>query len=209
VEFHDVERTLRAINAPPTSTGRDGRPIYTLPAIVDPQRSPSSPLVLTNPNTIAEYLEVNYPAHPVFPPGSRALQTIFVQYLNDVVLKPLLAIMVPLTHARLPPQAQAYFRGLMGNPVYPTSGPQLEQAWQAVQERFNQFASMLDKNNGGEGDGVVAMGRELSYADFAFCSVLIWIERVSPHDGWARVRQWDGGRWARLWDRCSPYMAVH
>jgi glutathione S-transferase len=209
VEFHEVERASRSIGAPPTSTSRDGRPIYTLPVIVDASRSQSSPVVLTNPNVITEYLEVTYPARPVFPPGSRALQSVFVQYLNDVVLKPLLVVMVPLTHSRLPPQAQTYFRGQSGGmPAYISAGPQREYAWVAVRERFDQLAAMLDKNNGGDGDGVVAMGHELSYADFAICSVLIWIERVSPDDGWARVRQWGGGRWTRLWDRCSPYMEV-
>ena len=59
VEFHDVERAFRAINAPPTATARDGRPVYTLPALVDPSRSPSNPVILTNPNMIAEYLEVS------------------------------------------------------------------------------------------------------------------------------------------------------
>jgi len=52
------------------------------------------------------------------------------------------------------------------------------------------------------------MGREVSYADFALCAVLIWIEKVAPQDGWARVRQWNGGRWMRLWERCRDYMDV-
>ena len=73
------------------------------------------------------------------------------------------------------------------------------------------MAGMLDKNSGsdGAGDGVVAMGHEITYADFVLCSVLIWIEQVAPHDGWARVRQWNGGRWSRLWERCKEYMDVY
>ncbi|KAI0037181.1 hypothetical protein K488DRAFT_75508 [Vararia minispora EC-137] len=208
VEFHDVERASRSVKAPPTSMSRDGRPVYTLPILVDPALSVSGPIVLTNPNIIAEYLETTYPARPVFPSASRALQSVFAQYLSDVVLKPLLVIMVPLTYARLPPQAQAYFRGSPGMPAYMTTVPQREQAWAAVRDRFDQLATMLDKNRGPDGDGVVAMGRALSYADFTICSVLVWIERVSPEDGWVRVRQWSGGRWARLWDRCSSYMEV-
>ncbi|KZV74162.1 hypothetical protein PENSPDRAFT_573392 [Peniophora sp. CONT] len=204
VEFHDVERALRSINAPPTATGRDGRPVYTLPALVDPSRSPSNPVILCNPNMIAEYLEVTYPARPVYPPGSRALQSIFVQYLMDVVLQPLLPIMVPLTYSRLPAHVRQHFRG---GPSIP-SGPHRAQAWEAARVRFDQFAAMLEKNNAGDGDGVVAMGRELSYADFVLVSVLMWINRVSPDDGWIQVCQWSGGRWARLWERCTPYMNV-
>ncbi|KAI0266390.1 hypothetical protein BC834DRAFT_969430 [Gloeopeniophorella convolvens] len=210
VEFNDVERTLRSIGAPPSSTGRDGRPVYALPVISVPQRSPAPPITLSTANVIAEYLEVTFPARPVFPEGSRALQVVFVHYLNDVVIKPLLAIMVPLSHLRLPEHAQAHFRGpaAAGMPGYLAPGPQREQAWQAVKEKFDTLAALLDKNSGADGDGVVAMGRELSYADFAVCSVLVWIERVSPHDGWARMRQWNNGRWARLWDRCRDHMDV-
>ncbi|KAK7689357.1 hypothetical protein QCA50_007148 [Cerrena zonata] len=69
VEFSDVEATLRSINAPPTSMRSDNRPVYTLPAIVDPLRSRSHPVVLSNVQTIAEYLETAYPARAVFPEG--------------------------------------------------------------------------------------------------------------------------------------------
>lgn len=210
VEYHDVERTLRSVGAPPASIGRDGRPVYALPAILVPQRPSESPIVLSSANVIVEYLETAFPARPIFPEGSRALQAAFVHYLNDVVAKPLLAIMIPLSHMRLPEHVQTHFRGssTAGMPGYLTPGPQREQAWLAVKEKFDFLAGLLDKNSGPDGDGLVAMGRELSYADFAICSLLLWIERVSPHDGWSRMRQWSGGRWVRLWERCRDYMDV-
>ncbi|KAJ3877679.1 hypothetical protein F5051DRAFT_313931, partial [Lentinula edodes] len=61
VEFQNIEATLRSIGAPPSSVRSDGRPVYTLPVIVDPTRSPSRPEILSNPNNIAEYLETYYP----------------------------------------------------------------------------------------------------------------------------------------------------
>ncbi|KAJ7574112.1 hypothetical protein C8J56DRAFT_980040 [Mycena floridula] len=70
----------------------DGTPIYTLPVIVDPSRNPSAPNIISNTNNIAEYLESTYPARPVFPPGSRAMQTLFVHYVQEVFTKPLLHI---------------------------------------------------------------------------------------------------------------------
>ena len=86
-------------------------------------------------------------------------------------------------------------------------GPQREQAWRAVQEQFEFLALVLDKNVGdGAGDGTIACGSEVSYADFALCSVLIWIQRMAAHDGWTRVREWNDGRWLRLWERCQAYM---
>lgn len=212
VEFPDVEATLRSVGALPSAVRSDGRPLYTLPVIVDPLRSPMAPEVLSNTNKIAEYLESTYPARPVFPEGSRALQTLFVHYIQEVFARPLLPIMVPLSHQRLPERSQSHFRGMPGysspGGIISTSlppGPQREQAWQAVHEQFDFLAMILDKNSG-DGDRTVAMGRELTYADFALCSVLIWIERMAAHDGWSRIRQWNGGRWVRLYERCREYM---
>jgi len=77
-----------------------------------------------------------------------------------------------------------------------------------VRQQFDFLATILDKNAGTDGDGVVVMGRDLTYADFALCSVLLWIEKMAPHDGWAQVKQWNDGRWSRLWDRCREHMDV-
>ncbi|KAJ7177052.1 hypothetical protein C8R46DRAFT_48069 [Mycena filopes] len=216
VEFPDVETTLRSIGAPASSMRSDGRPIYTLPVVVDPTRNPNlPPQILSNTNNIAEYLEASYPARPVFPEGTRALQTLFVHYIQEVFVKPLLPIMVPLSHQSLPARSQSHFRG--GAPAYGLggpqsggfqmlpSGPQREQAWLAVKEQFDFLAVVLDKNVG-DGDGIVAYGHDVSYADFALCSVLIWIQRMAAQDGWMRIREWNGGRWVRLWERCKMYM---
>ncbi|PCH37051.1 hypothetical protein WOLCODRAFT_83420 [Wolfiporia cocos MD-104 SS10] len=210
VEFSDVEATLRTIRAPPTSTRSDGREVYSLPVIIDSLRPTSSPIILSNVNTIAEYLEVTYPARPIFPEGSRAMQSLFVHYIQETFARPLLPILVPLTHQILPERSQAHFRGVSAaaQPVQLT-GQQREQAWRAVKEQFDFLAVILDKNSGSDGNGIVAMGHDVTYADFALCSVLIWIERISPHDGWARVRQWNNERWVRLWELCRNYMDVY
>ncbi|EAU86550.2 hypothetical protein CC1G_07746 [Coprinopsis cinerea okayama7 len=202
VEFQDVNATLYKMNAPPTGQSADGQPIYTLPVLVDPTRDPRRPTILSNPNIIAEYLESAYPARPVFPEGSRALQTLFVHYVQEVFSKPLLPIMIPMSYQQLPPAMQSHFPGGAA-----LSGPQKEHAWRAVKEQFDFLAAILDKNTGdGDGDGVLAMGHELTYADFALCAVLIWIERIAPHDGWSRIRTWNSGRWHRLYERCRDYM---
>lgn len=230
VEFPDIEKTLRTINAPPTSIRPDGQPVYTLPAILDPihissstypdpsgSRSQPHPVVLTHTNTIAEYLECTYPARPVVPEGTRALQALFVHYVTEIFIQPLLPIMVPLSHQRLPPHVQNHFRvGVDADDREVGDGAageqhawRREEKWAAVQAQFASLAGILEKNAGdGDGDGVVVMGHELTYADFAICSVLIWIEKIAPHEGWTRVREWDGGRWWRLWERCKEYMDV-
>jgi glutathione S-transferase len=210
IAFPDVEHTLRSLGAPP-SAYRDGRPVFTLPVLVDP--TPRHTQVLSNVNNIAEYLEAAYPARPVFPEGSRAMQTLFVHYIQEVFAKPLLPIMVPISHPRLPSSQHGSAAGT-AFPGHSSSqmqvhqaGPQREHAWMMVKEQFNFLAGILEKNVG-DGDGTVAQGHSLSYADFAICSVLIWIETMAPSDGWVRVRDWNGGRWSRLRDRCREYMDV-
>ncbi|PFH46914.1 hypothetical protein AMATHDRAFT_50685 [Amanita thiersii Skay4041] len=202
LEFHDVENQLRAIGAPPSAFRVDRTPIYTLPVLVDPTKNARAPEILSNTNLIAEFLEATYPARPVFPEGSRAMQTLFVHYIQEVFVQPLLPIMVPLSHPQFRGGTQGAYGGVVPNPL---GGPQQEQAWAQVKEQFDFLAMILDKNSG-DGDATVAQGREVSYADFSLCSVLIWIERMAPHEVWARIRAWNGGRWARLHERCREYM---
>ncbi|KAI0700301.1 hypothetical protein BC835DRAFT_444116 [Cytidiella melzeri] len=208
IEFSDVEATLRTIGAQPSSVRSDGRPVYSLPVIVDPLRPNTRPAVLVRAEKIAEYLESTYPARPIFPEGSRALQSLFVHYIHEVLAKPLLPILVPLSHQRLPERSQAHFHGAGGQPQL--APQEREQAWRAAKDQFSFLASMMDKNRGDiAADGVVVMGQNVTYADFALCSVLIWIEQVAPRDGWARVRTWNDGRWDRLKARCKEFMDVY
>lgn len=208
IELQDVDRTMRSIGAPPTSRRSDGRPSYTLPVIVDTIRSPNAPVVLSNPSTIAEYLEITYPARPLFPDGTKALQTLFVHYLQEVFSKPILPLMIPLSARGLPERSQAHlFAGHTPADPYPP-GPNREQQWQQVRESFTFLASVMDKNTGEDGDRDLVSGHDITYSDFALVSILIWIERVSPQEGWLRIRSWNGGRWSRLMERCRQYMDV-
>ena len=48
-----------------------------------------------------------------------------------------------------------------------------EQAWRAAKDQFSFLASIMDKNIGDATcDGIVVMGHNVTYADFALCSVL-------------------------------------
>ena len=149
----------------------DGQPIYSLPVIIDPLRPNSQPTVLSRVEKIAEYLESTYPARPIFPEGSRALQTLFVHWIHEVLTKPLLPILVPLSHQRLPERSQAHFPAAGGHPQLGMQ--ERELAWRAAKDQFPFLASIMDKNRGDiAADGIVVMGRNVSYADFALCSVL-------------------------------------
>lgn len=194
---------MRQIGAPSTRKDKDGRPIYVLPVIVDPSRNP--PVILSNPSQIAEYLEASYPARPIFPDGSKALQTLFVHYITEVWARPLVTVMVSANAARLSERSQQH---LFGGPPQQLSAAEYERGWAQVLNEFNFLSAVLEKNSGEDGDGVIVSGHELTYSDFAICSFLIWIERVSPNDGWLRVRDWHNHRWARLLDRVRSHMDV-
>jgi glutathione S-transferase len=169
IEFVDVESTLRSIGAQPSSVRPDGRPVFSLPVIIDPRQGQGRPIVLSKGDVIAEYLELTYPARSIFPDGSRALQSLFVHYIHEVLTKPLLPILVPLSHQRLPERSQAHFAG----GATPLGNTEREQAWRAAKNQFNFLASIMDKNMGDSTcDGIVVMGRTVTYADFALCSVL-------------------------------------
>ncbi|KAF5341388.1 hypothetical protein D9758_012299 [Tetrapyrgos nigripes] len=231
IEFPDVESRLKSIGAPPTHIGPNGQPIYSLPILIDPTRDlagtgSNRPIIISSANSISEYLEIAYPSRPIFPAGSRALQTLFVHYIQEVFAKPLLPILVPLSHQQLSQRSQTHFRGhpslsegYTQAPRYPyhsnqplPPGPRRDQAWLIAKEQFDFLDIILQKNAGGRDeleDSVVAMGHELTYADFALCAVLMWIRQIAPSDGWERVRHWNEGRWERLWERCKQYMDDH
>lgn len=191
------------MNAPPSSHRDDGRPVYALPVIQDPMQNQ----IVSNAVNIAEYLEYYYPARAIYPEGSRAVQSLFVHFVQEVIAKPLLPIMIPLSFANLPPEIRTHFVGTpMARPVL--QGQQKEAAWQSVYDRFDQLAGFMSKNNGGDGDGLVAQGHELSVADFAICALLIWVEQIARLDGWNRMRAWHNGRWEKLRQRVDDYMDI-
>lgn len=205
---------MRSIGARASSRRPDGRSVYALPVISVPSHTPAQPVVLSGVAVIAEYLEEAYPARPVYPPGTKALQTLFVYYLMEVFAKPLLPLLIPVSAQRLPERSQAHFFApgqQAGAPALTAS--QREQAWADARANFEFLAKVLDKNGteeieGDGGRGILAYGREPTYADFALCSVLIWIETVSPQEAWPRIKAWDGGRWSRLKHALRGYMDV-
>ncbi|KAJ6464686.1 hypothetical protein DFH09DRAFT_1488587 [Mycena vulgaris] len=194
IEFPDVEATLRGIGAPPSAKTR-GRKADLHP--------PPPPQILSNTNNIAEYLEACYPARPVFPEGSRALQTLFVHYIQEVFAKPLLPIMVPLTHDRLPERTQSHFHGNLARDDAHARLRAPPPTRPAASSLTSSRSSWTRNVGDGASDGIVAQGCNVSYADFALCSMLLWIEQMAPHDGWSRIRDWNGGRWVKLRHRCK------
>ncbi|KAF8824223.1 hypothetical protein HHX47_DHR8000375 [Lentinula edodes] len=80
IEYPDIEALCIKIGAAPTDVKADGTsPEYTLPVIYDP----STNKAISDSFNIAQYLDTTYPDTPqLIPPGTRALQSGFTQYVN-------------------------------------------------------------------------------------------------------------------------------
>lgn len=203
MQLPDVEQTLRAIRAPPTGHRADGTPVYALPVIVDHTRSSGTPEIVVGAGRIAEYLDTRFPTRPAFPVGTRSVQMVFVHWMMQVWVRPVLAVMVPASYEDLGDRSRNWV-GPAG--AVPRGGSGTRDQWEEVRRQFDFLAGVLDR---GDGDGTVMMGNEVTYADFALCSLLIWIKRVGPPGAWEMVRALNGGRWQRLWDSCRGYMDEH
>jgi len=207
VNMEDVEKTLRSIGCPPRSV---------LPVIIDPSSSSAvTPRVVMNTPTdsmaIVDYLEKTYPARPIFPdPSSRALQSLWVHWVTQSeggFGRALVPLLVEGSLGRLGEGTKGW--------VGPDKGMDTEtkkKAWKELKDQLDLIALFLDRNvddtagDGREVEGVLVQPPEISYADFALCSLFVWMERMGGREVWAEVRGWNGGRWAMLWEKCREYM---
>jgi hypothetical protein len=73
VGLADVQTASKKIGSTPTTTYADGTPRYTLPTIYDP----NTDRVVTDSVAIAQYLDKQYPEHPLFPNGTADVQVAF------------------------------------------------------------------------------------------------------------------------------------
>ncbi|KAF8577825.1 hypothetical protein K439DRAFT_1639378 [Ramaria rubella] len=212
IAYPDIASTLKKLGGAPTSTNPDGKPHYTLPAILD--NSGESPVVVTDSLAIAEYLEKKYPDRPVFPKGGKALQYTFEEAFNRIVFPHFGKILRPLAWQILDKPSQAYFRETRerwyGNgkilEEWSPEGPVREHDWALLQGGFDTLATLLDKN--GKGVMYVAGGIEPTRADMIVVSHLAWIIAVAPEDWEKRVKYWNDGRWEKLWKMSEPWRAV-
>ncbi|KAJ7880798.1 hypothetical protein B0H14DRAFT_2706681 [Mycena olivaceomarginata] len=211
VEFPDVEATLRGIGAPPSATKPDGRPIYCLPVIVDPTRNSKAPHILSNAHYDCRVPRGKLPCAPRVPRGlSRAADALRALHPGGA------GEAAPPYHgpAHPRPPTGAYAVALpLGacDDAAPTPAPAGATTRTRVGHR--QGAVRLSCAGAGQehwrwGRGCRCRDTRFRTPDFALCAMLLWIEQMAPHDGWSRVRDWNGGRWANLRHKCKDYMDV-
>ncbi|EJD41909.1 hypothetical protein AURDEDRAFT_115318 [Auricularia subglabra TFB-10046 SS5] len=206
VSYPDIEQKMKQIGAQPTAKRADGSPLYTLPVIHDLDRN----LVVADSATIAEYLDAHYPARPLFPPNTRALQASVSSYLNANLLPSFRPLVVPSVVYILDKPGAEYFRrtreaafGCALEDILP-AGEKRKEHWKGVFKALDEISSWFD--------GPWLGGDKPVYADFVLGAWLQWMRKVTTAipggDGWERVKDANGGQWARFMENLEPYMAT-
>ncbi|KII85966.1 hypothetical protein PLICRDRAFT_115162 [Plicaturopsis crispa FD-325 SS-3] len=201
VETSDLEATLRALDIPPTTTKPNGDPKWTLPALIDYTVSP--PALLADSTPIIEYLERTYPppdpALGLFRGGTRALHALFEHHLATRISAKMTPLMVGYMYAAKSARDKADFEARLGvgpDALMLPPGEEREARWAEVRAEFGVLAGVWEK--GKSGGGVFIMGERPALTDFALGGLLMSWRHASPEDAWARVTEWDGGRWAEF-----------
>ena len=214
VEFPDVEALCKKIGAAPTGTRRDGSPLYTLPAIHDPNTGK----VVADSAAIVRYLDKTYPNKgPILvPPGTDALHSAFHDAFMNATFggkAHLAALAVPPASQILNPRSLEYIvrerEPVLGklDTLAPYGSEKRAEHWKELQKTMSKFASWLGSEDGEE--RLLFMGgSEICFADVTVAGTLKLIQTVLPAEEWKDLMTWDGGRWARFMDAFKPYETV-
>ncbi|KAI0766382.1 hypothetical protein BD413DRAFT_636143 [Trametes elegans] len=212
VEYPDIESVLRKIGAAPSAKNDDGSPLYTLPAILDPNTGTA----LTESAAIARYLDRTYPDAPrLLPAETDALHAAFNVGFRSVLLDDLCPITIPATADILPPRSAAYFRatrevafGAKLTELAPAGSEKRAKHWAGVKGAFDQYAKWLEADGS---DKLFFLGTDrVAYADITIAAFLMWIRTVlgAESEEWKDVLTWNGGRWAKFAEAFEKYGSV-
>ncbi|THV04196.1 hypothetical protein K435DRAFT_826912 [Dendrothele bispora CBS 962.96] len=210
LEYPDVEPTLKAAGIAPTSTKPDGSPMYTIPAIEDPNTGTA----IAESFVIAQYLDKTYPDKPtLIPAGTKALQSAFAN-VSFVHVAPILqfAYLIMIENV-LNPKSRGYFcearkndilRGVSIEDAYPR-GERAKEEWGKVKAGFETIANWMNKE-----DGRFVMGDTVSFADFVVGGWVQMAKKTWDEDSqeWKDISTWNGGRWPRLLEDLEKYASI-
>ncbi|OJT03275.1 hypothetical protein TRAPUB_6142 [Trametes pubescens] len=211
VEHPDVAALSRKIGTLPTSHNADGTPLYTVPAIYDP----NTKVVLADSAAIVRYLDKTYPDTPrLIPTGTDALHAAFDHAFHSLLDSDLMSLVVNESASALLPRGEASFRAtreaFFGGPlqeVAPPGSEKREKHWAGVKKAFGTYAQWI------QADGVdkpFFLGDKIAHADVTFAGFLVFMRIVLGEDGkeWADLKTWDGGLWARYVEAFKKYESV-
>jgi len=208
VAFSEIGETLSAVGAPPI---RANDPKYSVPAIVDAIADP--PVVLSDSTVIADYLEKTYPEPSIYPHGREA-QMKWLDTIMDDAIMPMVFMVIPTTPKILPEADAEYFIksrksifGLDVKDMIATSPKEEAERWQALEEGLGRLSALTDEIDHGD-KWLFGTSEGPGYADFVLAAGFNWLRWVGPEGGWEKIRNTNGGKWARHLDHVEEYMEV-
>ncbi|KAJ3929331.1 MAG: hypothetical protein NXY57DRAFT_1017295 [Lentinula lateritia] len=215
VEYPDIEALCIKIGAALTDVKSDGTtPEYTLPVIYDP----STNKVISDSFNIAQYLNTTYPDTPqLIPPGTRALQSGFTQYVNLRVKSILGQFVRPVVFQRLPfGKSQQYFRRTreaLYNVKIEEWAPQGEdrvREWKRLRRALIESLDGHYREAKEETGGDFLCGVDPTFVDFALAGILQWSKHIlaAESEEWNNILSWQEGKWANFMSRLERYAVV-
>ncbi|KAG8962094.1 hypothetical protein FRC03_004577 [Tulasnella sp. 419] len=215
LSYPEIEPTLKSLGFGPSAVNRHGREFYTLPAIADPSKDGGPPTKIVDSHSIAEYLDKVYPQKRIIPDGTAGFHTLFIKEMQTNVLPHFIQLVVPVVNLHLDEPGQEYFestrRPLFNNlPLKEVNRG--EEARKPYYDALKKEFDLLDKWYAKNLEGDFFMGKEISYADMLLVAYFAWIRVPSDRDPgyasvWDVVKEWNEGRWARLWAKFEEYTA--
>jgi glutathione S-transferase len=200
IEYPNIKAFYEQHNIPHVDTKPDGSPHYTLPVIHDP----STGKFIVDSFNIVAYLDKQYPNAPtLLPKGTYGLQQAF-QFAVRSAIGALLGIIMPATHKILNEGSQEYFYRTKGIEKLTLPEDQLDDQWKKLEAEMGIIDNWLKWN--GEGQKFIT-GDSIAFVDIFLTSYLIYVKKVlegrkaqggREGDGWDRIKEWHGGRWARM-----------
>jgi glutathione S-transferase len=172
--------------------------------IADPSTEPNDkPTYVSESFKIAIYLDDKYPAphYPlIFPPGTRALQSILVTQYYPVLGAAMGPLIQPSIPGRLDDRGAEYWRRTRGHRFKQLSDEAAAKMWQEASQKWDALGKSLDFNNDTTEAGPFVMGAQVSFIDFAIGGVFHFLQRIEGEES-ARLKEmmeWQGGRWRVL-----------
>ena len=209
VEYPDVEAVCKEIGASPTGI-RNNAPLYTLPAIYDPNHN----IAVADSAAIARYLDRTYPrvGPTLIPHEIDALHTAFQDaFASTGFPRHLARLIMASICAILNPRGEEYFRRtreeMFGSleALAPAESEKRAEHWEGAEKAFGTIARWFATEPHGE-EMLFFMGHDkICFADITLAAFLKGMQKLVSVDEWARVMQWNGGRWARFMDAFKPY----
>ncbi|KAH7913834.1 hypothetical protein BJ138DRAFT_1145100 [Hygrophoropsis aurantiaca] len=206
IEYCDIEVLALKIGAIPTGVKPDGKPLYTLPIIQDPNTGK----VIADSFAIAEYLDETYPNAPtLFPRGTKALFAAFEAGIVNAI-GPIVRLQLALSPLLNGP-SEKYYRStreaLFGMKIEEMSpiGEKRDEDLAKFKASLASVDEWLAKSN-----GEYVMNDTVSYADAILNAWLIWIKLVHGADSevWKNIANWNEGRWAKHLKAMEEFTAI-